>query len=90
MAKPDKAHIHHQLLKRTSSQRTTVLIIYLVQALFSFAAIIYTLHNQKLGYLIYGVLMVIVIIFMLKTDVVFDFPSKEKELAEKIKNRSHK
>ena len=77
MATPDKSHIHHQVLKRTSSQRQAVLIIYLVQALFSAASIVYVLHSPKLGYIIYGILMVIVLVFILTTDVVFDFKKKK-------------
>jgi len=89
MAKPDKSHIHHQVLRITSSQRKTVLIIYLIQILFSAASIIYALHNPKLGYIIYGILMVILITFVLTTDVIFDFPTKEKEIVDKIKNKNH-
>lgn len=90
MAKPDKSHIHHQVLRITSSQRKTVLIIYVIQILFSIASIVYVLHNQKLGYIIYGILMVILIVFVLTTDVIFDFPSKEKEIVGKIKKRACK
>ncbi|MBR1376526.1 MAG: undecaprenyl/decaprenyl-phosphate alpha-N-acetylglucosaminyl 1-phosphate transferase [Bacilli bacterium] len=89
MAKPDKAHIHHQLLRRTSSQKTTVIIIYIIQALFSLAAIVYMLHNTKLGYILYGILMFIVIIFMLTTDVVVDMPAQEKKLFKKFKKKAH-
>lgn len=87
MATPDACHIHHQILKRTLSQRKTVLIIYLVQALFSLGIIIFLLYSPKIGYIIYGILMVIVIVFVLTTDVVFDFPAKEKEIVNKIKHR---
>ena len=89
IAKPDASHIHHQILRRTSSQKKTVLIIYLVQALFSAAAVIYLLYSPKLGYIMYGILMVVVIIFVLTTDVIFDFPSKEKEIVDKIKKKTH-
>ena len=89
IATPDASHIHHQILRRTSSQRKTVLIIYLVQALFSAAAVIYLLYSPKLGYIMYGALMVAVIIFVLTTDVIFDFPSKEKEIVEKMKKKTH-
>lgn len=77
MAKPDKLHIHHQILKRTLSQRRTVLIIYLIQILFSIAAIVYFLFSPKIGYFIYGLLMIGVIIFVLTTNVVFDFKGKK-------------
>ena len=35
------------------------------------------------------ILMVVVIIFVLTTDVIFDFPSKEKEIVEKMKKKAH-
>ena len=68
----DKLHIHHQLLSRNLSQRTTVLVIYLIDALFAFASIVYFLHDRVLGYIVYGALIIIVLIFVLKTNVVFD------------------
>ena len=91
---PDKFHIHHQLLKRNFSQRTTVLIIYLIDMLFASASIIYVLKDATLGYLIYGILLIIIILFVFKTDVVFDHNSmKEKVLAlfqKKEKNEEKK
>ena len=74
---PDKFHIHHQFLNRNFSQRTTVLIIYLIDILFAFASIVYFLKDRILGYVIYGVLLFIVLIFVLKTNVVFDHDSKK-------------
>ena len=72
IATPDNLHIHHQLLKRNFSQRATVLIIYFITAIFSVASIIYLLVDSKLGYIIYGILMFIALIFSLKTDVIVD------------------
>lgn len=69
---PDKSHIHHQLLRKNFSQRKTVLIIYLITSLFSTASIIYVLVDSKIGYIIYGVLMFFVIIFVMKTDILFE------------------
>ena len=40
--------------------------------LFAAASIIYALHDQKLGYIIYAILTVIVVIFVLKTDIIVD------------------
>lgn len=71
-SKADKFHIHHQLLNRNFSQTATVLIIYLIDLLFAFASILYVLQDRKLGYIIYGILTLIVLIFILKTNVVFD------------------
>ena len=70
--KGDCYHIHHQLLNRNFSQRTTVLIIYIIDLLFAFASIIYVLKDNRLGYIIYGILLFIVILFVLKTNVLFD------------------
>ena len=69
---PDKFHIHHQLLNRTFSQTETVLIIYLVDLLFAAASIVYFLKDRILGYIIYGILLVIVSIFIMKTNVIFE------------------
>lgn len=77
ISKPDKFHIHHQLLNRNLSQKQTVLIIYFINALFAFASIVYVLKNRELGYLIYGVLLMIVVTFVLKTNVVVEHHEKE-------------
>ena len=73
---PDKNHIHYQLLNRNYSVRTTVLIIYLITILFSTASIIWILVDKRIGYYIYGVLMLLFMIFVLKTNILFDKKSK--------------
>ena len=70
---PDKQHLHHQLLKMKFSHRNTVLIIYAITILFSLASILYTLKDTSdvfIGRIIYGVLMIIVLIFVFKTDII--------------------
>ena len=69
---PDKCHFHHQLLRKNYSVRKTVLIIYLITALFSTASIIWIIVNKTIGYYIYGVLMLGLMIFVLRTDIIFD------------------
>lgn len=81
---PDKYHIHHQLLKRNLSQRQTVLAIYVINILFAIASIVYVLKDAKLGYIIYGVLLAIVLIFILTTDVVYDSSSLRDKIKRKI------
>ena len=78
-------HIHHQLLDRNFSQRKTVLIILLIDALFAFATIVYFLYDVKLGYIMYGVLILIVIIFVMKTNVVFDHQAIRKKFKKMSK-----
>ena len=77
--KADKLHIHHQLLNRNLSQRTTVLIILVIDALFAAASIVYILGDGKLGYTLYGILSFIVLVFILKTNVVFDHEAIRKK-----------
>lgn len=70
---PDKQHLHHQLLKMNFSHRNTVLIIYGINILFATASILYTLNDTKdifIGRIIYGVLMILVLIFVMKTDII--------------------
>lgn len=80
---PDKFHIHHQLLKRNLSQRTTVLIIYVMDLLFALASIVYFLRDRNLGYIVYGTILVIVLFFALKTNVIFDHTTSKKNKKEK-------
>lgn len=75
---PDKNHIHHQFLKMNHSVKITVLIIYLITSLFSTASIIWLLIDPKLGYIIYGVLLFIFIIFVFKTDILFERKKENK------------
>ena len=70
---PDKQHLHHQLLKMNFSHRNTVLIIYGINILFATASILYTLKDTQdvfIGRIIYGILMIIVLIFVMKTDII--------------------
>ena len=80
---PDKFHIHHQLLRRNFSVKATVIIIYIIDALFALASIVYVLNDSNLGYFLYGLLLLIVITLVAKTDIVFD----QEEIKKKIKNR---
>ncbi len=70
---PDKQHLHHQLLKMKFSHRNTVLIIYGINVLFATASILYTLNDNEdvfIGRIIYGLLMILVLIFVFKTDII--------------------
>ncbi len=71
-AKGDKLHIHHQLLNKNISQSKTVVIMLIIDALFALASIIYVLNDTNLGYIIYGLLSIIVLVFIMTTNVVFD------------------
>ncbi len=68
----DKQHLHHQLLNKKFSQKTTVLIIYGVNILFSLASIFYVLKDRKLGILIYIIILILIIWLVLTTDILVD------------------
>lgn len=75
---PDKAHLHHQLLKLNFSPRMAVLIIYFIDMLFAIASIVYVLGNRGYGIIIYALIFISVIILIVKTDIISE---------KKFKNR---
>jgi len=84
---PDKEHLHHQLLKMKFSHKNTVLIIYGINILFATASILYTLKDTSdvfIGRIIYGILMILVLWFVFKTDII---TSKKIFKSKKIKNK---
>ncbi len=83
--KPDRFHIHHQLLNLTFNQRTTVIIIYAIDLLFACASIVYVLKDKTLGYIVYGLLLAIVILFVTKTNVIMDHDLFMKKLRHSAK-----
>lgn len=79
ISEPDKEHTHHQLLKKFSKTKT-LLIIYLVNIIFSIATIFYAIGYQKETIVMYVILLGILIIFVLKTNIIFDWESiKQKK-----------
>lgn len=85
--KGDKKHLHHQLLQMTSSQVKTVLIIYVINILFSFASLVYVIKNARLGQIIYAVLFILVLWIVLTTDILFDKKTIKNDLKSKIKKK---
>lgn len=75
---PDKKHFHHQLLRKNRSVKASVLIIYLITALFSTASIIWLLIDYKIGYICYGILMLGLMVFVFKTDILFEHKGEKK------------
>jgi len=76
---PDKNHLHHQFLNMKFSQRKTVLIIYGVDILFAIASIIYVLGDRTKGIIIYLILLILVLTFIFKTNIIWDRSNKEKK-----------
>ncbi len=85
-AKADKEHFHHQILKMAGNQTKTVLIIYLIQILFSVASIVYVLRSPMIGKIVYAVLFIIIIWLIATTNIVFD----KKKISEGFKKKFSK
>lgn len=74
----DKEHLHHQLLKMKFSPRKTVLIIYVIDILFSAVSVLYVLGDGKIALLIYLILMLLLLLIVMKTNILFEHVKKEK------------
>ncbi len=73
----DAEHLHHQLLKRTKSVRKSVLLMYGINILFATVSIFYTLGDKRISMMLYGALLVLFVILVLKTDIIFEHDSKK-------------
>ncbi len=71
IAKPDKKHLHHRLLKSNMSVRKTVLIIYFIDILFAIASLIYVLNSRINGIIIYVIILLGVLIFLYKINTIY-------------------
>lgn len=75
---PDKEHLHHQLLKLNLSHRNTVLVIYFIDILFAIASIVYIMKDRIIGIIIYGILFILVFVFIMKTDIIFKHHKRDE------------
>ncbi|MDR8390223.1 hypothetical protein NC796_03655 [Aliifodinibius sp. S!AR15-10] len=66
MFKADKAHIHHQILSRGITHRNTVILLYIVSALFAFSALLISRVNSLEESFILLVIYVIIFIWSIK------------------------
>lgn len=79
IGEPDKQHLHHQLLNLHLSHRNTVLVIYAVDILFAVAMLIYMLYDRFIGVIIYSLLFILVLIFVVKTNIIIDHSKNKKD-----------
>ena len=90
----DKEHLHHQFLKKTHSQRRTVLFIYAIDILFSIASILYVLKDPYFGIGLYIFLILLVVWLVLHTSIISEkMETKVKEFEQthkKVKNKREK
>jgi UDP-GlcNAc:undecaprenyl-phosphate GlcNAc-1-phosphate transferase len=76
---PDKEHIHHQLLKMTSSPVKTVLIIYVMNIMFSLVSIEFVTGEKQLAIALYICLLIAFLFLIMKTDILFDKKKKNNK-----------
>ncbi len=76
----DKEHFHHQLLNMKFGTRTTVLIIYVINILFSLVSIFYVLGDSQIAIAIYILLMIGLLYMVLNTNILFE----RKKVVEEI------
>jgi len=86
----DKEHMHHQFLKMNFSPRKTVLIVYVINILFSLASIFYVLKDPLNGTIIYVILFFLVLFFILNTGIISDNMSNKIKDIEKRKFKKKK
>ena len=79
----DKEHMHHQFLKMNCTPRTTVLIVYAINILFSLASVFYVLKDRQKGTIIYIILFFMVLAFVLNTSIISDNVSSKVRTLEK-------
>ncbi|RKQ15743.1 undecaprenyl/decaprenyl-phosphate alpha-N-acetylglucosaminyl 1-phosphate transferase [Oceanobacillus bengalensis] len=60
MSKPDSSHLHHRLLKSGFTHKQTVLVIYTLSAMFSSAAILFSMTTVWGSFLIFFVVLFVV------------------------------
>ncbi len=82
----DKNHIHHQFLKMKFSTRKTILIIYVINIIFSAISVFYVMGYNREAIIIYIIMMAVLFLFVLKTSVLYD-KNSNKELRKKNKGK---
>lgn len=75
---PDKQHLHHQLLGLNLSHRNVVLVIYLLDILFALAMLVYMLYDRTVGVVIYAILFIMILVFVMKSNIIIDHNKKNK------------
>lgn len=67
----DKEHLHHQFLKKLDKKKS-LLMIYLINIVFSVTTIFYTLGHKVELIICYVIILFIVLYLILKTNIIFD------------------
>lgn len=73
---PDKEHFHHQLLKLKFSPKVSVLIIYMINIIFSTVSIFFVIGYIEEAIIIYVLLLIALLFVILKTDILYNHRKK--------------
>ncbi len=76
IGKADKEHLHHQLLKLKFSNKVSILVIYVINMLFSILSIFYALGDYSKTKILYLILSALLIFIIIKTDILYDRKKK--------------
>lgn len=79
---PDKEHFHHQLLKMKFGTKTSLIIIYSINIMFSAISIFYVIGDNKAAMVLYLLLMLLLLFVILKTDILYEH-KKDKTKVKK-------
>lgn len=79
ISEPDKQHLHHQLLNLNLSHRNVVLVIYGLDILFASAMLVYMLYDRTVGVILYAILFIVVLIFVLKSNIIIEHNKKQNK-----------
>ncbi len=66
MFKPDKSHIHHQILSFGISHRNTVLLLYFISGIFAFGAFLFTQIETVQGSITITLLLAFILVLCIK------------------------
>ncbi len=78
IATADKEHFHHQLLKLKFSNRSSILIIYLINIMFASVSVFFILGDQEIAMIIYIILMILLLFLVLRTNILFNHDKNSK------------
>lgn len=86
---PDKEHFHHQLLKMKFTPKVSILIIYSINIIFSVISILYVIGDSREAIILYGILLILLLFVILKTDILYNHHPKDNtnKKSKKTKNK---
>lgn len=76
---PDKEHFHHQLLKMKFGSKTSLLIIYSINIMFSALSILYVVGDNRDVIILYLFLLMLLLFVILKTDILYEHKGRKEK-----------